>query len=403
MSNPQSHSLRCRTQFHRNSQVLSGQHPGYGPHGANTSFVLVRNANADEPKCLARGLSCVFSTNIDHRGSAPRSHVSLLQARIALLEQVLQLHEIDIDASIARITAQKHESEAGLPSPDVECQKDSQDVSQRRDRDEPFLGATSGRLELPTKPNITLPSNNSNPHISRPKDKIPPNQLQGLFPPDNQPLALCSNTSAELEENLIHLFFEWEQPWLQVIDETLFKDSLRSNGRYHSALLLDCMMALASRYSDRPDVRSDPRDSNTAGMTFMQSAEVRLQAELKWPTITTVQSLAIMAIFYVVRTRSDAAGWLHHGMAIRLVLDMGFNLDTTADVGLDRLTIAEVQLRRQIYWALYCTDKLWASYTGRVCTMLLTNWLAGLTRLRALNGKLLNQQQPERFCGNEWI
>ncbi|SPJ75718.1 related to C6 transcription factor [Fusarium torulosum] len=322
-------------------------------------------------RCLARGLSCVFSTNVDHRGSAPRSHVSLLQARIALLEQVLQLHEIDIDASIACITAQKAKSEAGLPSPDVVCQKDSQDVLNGRDRDEPFFGAASGRLEIPTEPNFALPSYNNNPHISCSDDKlmIPQNQLQGLFSPKAQTPAPGSYKSAELQEHLINLFFEWEQPWLQVVDEALFRDSRRSNGRYHSALLLDCMMALASRYSDRPDVRSDLRDSDTAGMAFMQSAEVRLQGELKWPTITTVQSLAIMAIFYVA-IGSDAAGWLHHGMAIRLVLDMGFNLDTTADVGLCRLTDAEVQLRRQIYWALYCSDKLWASYTGRVCTML---------------------------------
>ncbi|KAM0476572.1 hypothetical protein ACHAP7_006822 [Fusarium lateritium] len=389
MSSPQSHSLDMPNPV---PQKLPGS-PRTTPRirAPRSKYVLRacqecqrRRAKCDGQRpscsrCLARGLSCIFSTNIDHRGSAPRSHVSLLQTRIALLEQVLQLHEIDIDASIARLTAQKAKSEAGLSSPDVECQKGSEDVSQRRDRDEPFLGATSGRLELPTKPNITVPSNNINPDISHSKDKIPQNHLQGPFPLDIQPLATCSNTSAELEENLIHLFFEWEQPWLQVIDEALFQDSRRSNGRYHSALLLDCMMALASRYSDRLDVRSDPRDSNTAGMIFMKSAEVRLQAELKWPTITTVQSLAIMAIFYVA-VGSDAAGWLHHGMAIRLVLDMGFNLDTTADVGLDRLTIAEVQLRRQIYWALYCTDKLWASYTGRVCTML----------------------QPERFCGNEW-
>jgi hypothetical protein len=215
---------------------------------------------------------------------------------------VLQLHDIDIDASIARITAQKANSEAGTPSPDAECQKDSQHVSHRRDRDEPFFGVTSGRLELPTEPNVALPSRNSNPHISSSADKliIPQNKLQGIFSPEAQTLAPGSSKSVELQENLINLFFEWEQPWLQVVDENLFRDSRRSNGRYHSALLLDCMMALASRYSDRPDVRSDPRDSNTAGMTFMQSAEVRLQAELKWPTITTVQSLAIMAIFYVV-------------------------------------------------------------------------------------------------------
>jgi hypothetical protein len=223
---------------------------------------------------------------------------------------VLQLHEIDIDASIACITAQKDKSEAGLPSPDVECQKDSQDVLHCRDRDEPFFGATSGRLELPTKPNVALLSYNNNPHISCSEDKlmVPQNQLQGLFSPEAQTLGPGSNKSAELQETLINLFFEWEQPWLQVVDEALFRDSRRSNGRYHSALLIDCMMALASRYSDRPDIRSDPRDSNTAGIAFMQSAEVRLQTDLKWPTITTVQSLAIMAIFYVVRT-SKYVSW----------------------------------------------------------------------------------------------
>lgn len=217
---------------------------------------------------------------------------------------MLQHHEIDIDASIARITEQKAKSEAGLPSPDVECQKDSQHVSHRRDHDEPFFGATSGRLELLTKPDVALQSYNNDPHIPSSEDKlmIPQNQLQGLLSPEAQTLALDSNKCAELQENLIRLYFEWEQPWLQVVDEVLFRDSRRSNGRYHSALLLDCMMALASRYSDRPDVRSDPRNSNTAGMTFMRSAEVRLQGELKWPTITTVQSLAIMAIFYVVCT-----------------------------------------------------------------------------------------------------
>jgi hypothetical protein len=71
---------------------------------------------------------------------------------------MLQLYEIDINASIACLTAQKVKSEAGLPTPDVVCQKDSQDVLHCRDRDEPFFGATSRCLELKTKLNIALPS-----------------------------------------------------------------------------------------------------------------------------------------------------------------------------------------------------------------------------------------------------
>jgi transcription factor-like protein len=57
-------------------------------------------------------------------------------------------------------------------------------------------------------------------------------------------------------------------------------------------------------------------------------------------------------------------------MANRLVLDLGLNVHSNAVTGTSILTPDEVHLRRQIYWALYCNDKLWASYSGRVCTML---------------------------------
>jgi hypothetical protein len=71
---------------------------------------------------------------------------------------------------------------------------------------------------------------------------------------------------------------------------------------------------------------------------------------------------------------SDAAGWLHQGMANRLALDMGFNMDPAVLVGAVALPAIEIELRRQIYWALYCHDKLSASYTGRVCTLLVSTF-----------------------------
>ncbi|RSL40213.1 hypothetical protein CEP53_013516 [Fusarium sp. AF-6] len=76
-----------------------------------------------------------------------------------------------------------------------------------------------------------------------------------------------------------------------------------------------------------------------------------------------------MAIMYVA-IGSDTSDWLHHGMAIRLVLDMGLNLDASSAPGSSSLTAEDIQLRHQSYWSLYFSDKLWATYTGRVCTML---------------------------------
>lgn len=59
-------------------------------------------------------------------------------------------------------------------------------------------------------------------------------------------------------------------------------------------------------------------------------------------------------------------------MANRLIHDMGIHLDSTPAVESGRMTLAEAELRKRIYWSLYCVDKLSASYTGRICTLLVS-------------------------------
>lgn len=106
--------------------------------------------------------------------------------------------------------------------------------------------------------------------------------------------------SDELQAHLIDLYFEWESPWFQVVNETLFRESMASCGRYFTPLLLNCVLAMGSRYCDRFEVRTDPNESNTAGRMFICQAEKLIQHDLRWPKITTIQSLAIMGMFYIV-------------------------------------------------------------------------------------------------------
>lgn len=106
--------------------------------------------------------------------------------------------------------------------------------------------------------------------------------------------------SEELESHLIDLYFMWEQPWCQVVDESLFRESRATNGRYFSPLLLNCILAIGSRHSDRPEIRSNPDNPQTAGRVFLDKAEVLLYYDLKWPSITTIQSLSILGTIYVV-------------------------------------------------------------------------------------------------------
>lgn len=105
---------------------------------------------------------------------------------------------------------------------------------------------------------------------------------------------------------------------------------------------------------------------------------------------------------------ADSAGWLHHGMANRLCLDLGLNLDPSRFEGTNTLSPREVRLRRQIYWTLYFHDKLLASYTGRICSMLVSIMVlsnkqhlteAGWTRNRGHAFRYRRRRNPAyKYC-----
>ncbi|KAJ5578461.1 fungal-specific transcription factor domain-containing protein [Penicillium hispanicum] len=328
--------------------------------GARRSAASVRGS---------RGAHCEYTTS-DHRGTAPKSLIDLLQSRINLLEKVLKLHSIDVDASITELKGGEEplsegESTTSASPSDFDhlCTESTEalyldgSLGFECDGEARYFGPSSGRAELLQYLNIDIaPTPHEDTHWTVALGEH--SQLGGM-----------NDISWDLAEHLIDIYFQWEQPWHQVVDENLFRQSHKDKGRYFSPLLLNSILALGSRYSDRRDVRSDPDDPSTAGQLFLENAEVMLHFDLRSPTITTIQSLSVMALAYVA-IGQDAAGWLRHGMAIRMAIDMGFNLDSTILVRSQQLSAEEAWLRSQIYWALYCTDKLWATYTGRVCTML---------------------------------
>lgn len=85
-----------------------------------------------------------------------------------------------------------------------------------------------------------------------------------------------------------------------MVDEKLFRESKQSEGKYFSHLLLNSILAYGSRHSDRLEVRSDPGDPNSAGKLFLEKAEALLPFDMKWPSITTIQALAILGSLYCV-------------------------------------------------------------------------------------------------------
>ncbi|OKL59862.1 hypothetical protein UA08_04960 [Talaromyces atroroseus] len=347
-------------------------------------------------RCLARGVECSYSTEEDGRRPASKTYVLLLRRRIEHLERLLLLQGVAHSPPVpGRLEANHEELTEPTLANDSLLSSDYEDICSSfegalcldaslnfdRDGQPRYFGATSGRLDF-------QPHSSGNGDAQAETDSIQSSdrgRARSII--QNLESGPRYQDSEELESQLVDLYFTWEQPWKQVVDEKLFRESRRTEGKYFSPLLLNTILAFGSRLCDRLEVRSDPDDPNTAGKLFLERAEALLPFDLKWPTITTIQACAILGTLYVAMG-SDAAGWLHLGMASRLALDMGFNHDPATFKG--SLTAEEVELRRRIYWALYCDDKLFSSYTGRVCTMLDSQGainLPSITEISAMNKK----------------
>lgn len=112
-------------------------------------------------RCLRRGIECKYTASNDNRGTAPKSLVHLLQSRIKVLEEVLWLHSIDVDTSIAELRTRgslltNGLSESTTPSAasqQVGAETDGALCSHGQlnfddDGEARYFGSSSGRVEL---------------------------------------------------------------------------------------------------------------------------------------------------------------------------------------------------------------------------------------------------------------
>lgn len=270
-------------------------------------------------RCSGRQLDCVYTTEDDGRGMAPKAYVRQLQARIQILEEILRMHSIDIDASatqlmLGNVIPQSSTTDVSATAIDQLCDAVegalALDESMNFDRDGEarYFGTTSGRLEFRASDGVFFVHPRSTCPLFRAKNTSDAQDLSSrehsspltdLYEPAFGDQVIVDQ---EIQAHLLDLYFIWDNPWFQVVDEALFRDSKSNKGRYYSPLLLHCILACGSRYSDRVEARSDPDDANTAGRPFLDTVEALLHDELKRPNITTIQSLAILSIVYFVST-----------------------------------------------------------------------------------------------------
>ncbi|KAF5249556.1 hypothetical protein FANTH_5149 [Fusarium anthophilum] len=183
-------------------------------------------------------------------------------------------------------------------------------------------------------------------------------------------LNLRVEVSDELRNHLLDLFWSWQNTWQYLVVKELFLEDLyiTHSSRYTSPLLLSAVLALAARYSDRIELRSDPLDQNTAGNALAEQAKMILFYESQAPKVTTVQATALLGLREIA-TDKEALGWMYCGMAARMAFNLGLHLDRSHWVDTGHITKDEAEVGTIVWWGCYVLDKLFNIGLGRPSTI----------------------------------
>ena len=252
-----------------------------------------------------------------------------LRDRIELLEYVIRSHSIDVDAAVLQMQRERaHSSLAeaissnAIPAQIEEVSTASEgtlslDKSTNFDEDGEchYFGPTSGRLGFQDcKPlfekiiagivalTCAVQDVSGDSYVFQP---IGSSFVEGIprsvYTPEVQFKPSVLGIDADLQAELIDLYFVWQNPWFPVLDETMFRQGQQhGGGRYFSALLLYCVLAAGCRFSDKPELRTNPHDPDTAGNQLLEAAELLLHYDMKSPSLITIQAVSIMIYLYCV-------------------------------------------------------------------------------------------------------
>jgi hypothetical protein len=160
----------------------------------------------------------------------------------------------------------------------------------------------------------------------------------------------------ELIEHLLALYFCWEYPIFASLNKQHFLEDFRQGiPRYCSQLLVNALLALACRWSDRPITRANPEESATAGDHFFSDALKLLKAEKDHRVLTTIQALGIMSIREASCGRASKSIFFS-GQSIRLAIEMGLHLDAE-DSDNNEDPDADDVVRGATFWGAFSLDE----------------------------------------------
>lgn len=197
-------------------------------------------------------------------------------------------------------------------------------------------------------------------------------QMEDLVRQDPNRLATIDfdGVQPDLALHLIDAHFNRQHFTFMITYRPAIMDSLINGGPYCNKILLNAIYLSSSIYSNHSDSKHENEATNHRFLTRLRS----LFAEyIDKPSIPTAAGLLLSGAI-LVSMGDMSAGWVHTGIAYRMILDLGCHL-TVEDGGSqvsdqDSLqTDIHVETRKRLFWGAFLTDATQSLYFGRPPTL----------------------------------
>ncbi|GFF40287.1 hypothetical protein IFM58399_05870 [Aspergillus lentulus] len=227
--------------------------------------------------------------------------------------------------------------------------------------------------------------------MARPFNTIP----SGNKPRRKPQVSIPPSTESQASDQLIDAYFNFIHPSMPLLDETEFRQTYVSNARHDEPwlALMNMVLALGS-------ISLYPSD-DTTHIVYCKRARQHLSLEsLGRAHIETVQTLGIMAGHYLHYISQPSLAYVLIGAAVRMATALGLHKET-ADTDASETrplqsSSVPVDLRRRIWWSLYCLDTWGCMTLGR--PTLGRSSMAVSTKPPANSSNTLILLENIRFC-----
>lgn len=182
------------------------------------------------------------------------------------------------------------------------------------------------------------------------------------------------SVTPEPMKSLLRDHWTWVSPLFNFVYRPAFTRDVKTHGPYYSPALHNTILAHSVRWA-----RADPAmvkllEPYDGGAHFYRQAIATIFDDVRQGTgkIPDVQALLLLSAQAIGQGHRTQA-WLYLGMAIRLVEDMGLNIDSRAYAATVGLTDEDVEIRNRLFWSCYAWEKLLCLYLGRQPVVLATH------------------------------